>query len=84
MCRTPRAPRELLRELGLESLDGGAELDELCRTAIAAHADASEAVRSGHARALDVLVGAVMAASKSRANPVAVRARIRELLQAAP
>ena len=84
MCRTPRAPRELLRELGLESLDGGAELDELCRTAIAAHADASESVRSGHARALDLLVGAVMAASKSRANPVAVRARIRELLQAAP
>lgn len=84
MCRTSRAPRELLRELGLESLDDGPELDEFCRASIAAHPDASDAVRAGNARALDALVGAVMAASKSRANPLAVRARISALLQPAP
>jgi aspartyl-tRNA(Asn)/glutamyl-tRNA(Gln) amidotransferase subunit B len=84
MCREPRAPRELLRELGLESLDEGPELDALCAQAIAAHADASDAVRAGNARALEVLLGAVMAASRSRANPSAVRARLSALLETAP
>ncbi|MFM7297271.1 MAG: GatB/YqeY domain-containing protein [Planctomycetota bacterium] len=81
MLRTPRAPRELLRTLGLERIEEGPELDELCRRALEARPAALADLRAGKLRALEALLGAALALSGGRAHPDAARATLVRLVQ---
>lgn len=81
MLRTPRAPRELLRTLGLERIEEGPELDELCRRALEARPEALADLRAGKLRALDALLGAALALSGGRAHPEAARATLLRLVR---
>lgn len=81
MLRSPRAPRELLRALGLERIEEGPELDELCQRALAARPDALADLRAGKLRALEALLGAALALSSGRAHPEAARATLLRLVR---
>lgn len=81
MLRSPRAPRELLRALGLERIEEGPELDELCQRALEARPEALADLRAGKLRALEALLGAALALSGGRAHPDAARATLVRLVR---
>jgi len=75
-------PAALVARLGLAQVEGGAELEEWCRTAVTGNARAVADFRAGEERALGALIGAVMKSSGGRARPEAVRAALVRLLEA--
>lgn len=77
MLDTGRAPRELMRDLGLEQISDEAALLPIVRRAIEARAGAARQVRDGKAKALEAILGEVMRLSRGQANPT----RARELLR---
>ncbi len=77
MAETGRAPGELLRELGLEQVSDGAELEAWCRAALVGREAIVADVRAGVEKALGALVGPVMKTSGGKADPK----RVREILQ---
>lgn len=81
LLRTPRAPRELLRTLGLERIEEGPELEELCRRALAARPEALAELRAGKLRALEALLGTALGLSGGRAHPDAARATLLRLVR---
>jgi aspartyl-tRNA(Asn)/glutamyl-tRNA(Gln) amidotransferase subunit B len=75
-------PEAVVARLGLAQVGGGEELSGWCRAALSANARAAADFRAGEERALGALIGAVMKASRGRANPEVVRATLAELLRA--
>ncbi|MEQ1893935.1 MAG: Asp-tRNA(Asn)/Glu-tRNA(Gln) amidotransferase subunit GatB [Planctomycetota bacterium] len=75
-------PEAVVARLGLAQVGGGEELSGWCRAALGANARAAADFRAGEERALGALIGAVMKASRGRANPEVVRATLVELLKA--
>jgi aspartyl-tRNA(Asn)/glutamyl-tRNA(Gln) amidotransferase subunit B len=73
MLDTPKPPRELLRELGLEQVGDSPELERWCREALAGRDKVVADVRAGNEKALGALIGPVMKLSGGRASPQAVR-----------
>ncbi|MCY3002979.1 MAG: Asp-tRNA(Asn)/Glu-tRNA(Gln) amidotransferase GatCAB subunit B, partial [Planctomycetota bacterium] len=73
MCSRPRAPTELLRELGLEQVDDAAALERWCREALVGKERVIADVRAGNEKALGALIGPVMKLSGGKANAQAVR-----------
>lgn len=73
-------PAELVRERGLDQSSDSAEIASLVEAAMAAQPQAAADYKGGNDRALDRLVGAVMAASKGKANPKLVSQLLRERL----
>jgi aspartyl-tRNA(Asn)/glutamyl-tRNA(Gln) amidotransferase subunit B len=73
-------PDQIVQERGLGAISDG--LEEAVDAAIAADPQAAEQVRSGNAKALGPLVGAVMKATQGRADGGEVRRLIMERLSA--
>jgi len=73
MCSTPKAPRELLRDLGLEQIEDTAQLERWCREVLAGSERIVAEVRGGNEKALGALIGPVMKLSGGKAKPQAVR-----------
>ncbi|HEY7891820.1 MAG TPA: Asp-tRNA(Asn)/Glu-tRNA(Gln) amidotransferase subunit GatB [Solirubrobacteraceae bacterium] len=73
-------PRTLVEQEGLAALDGGDELRQIVRAAIAANADAAQRVRAGNPKATGPIVGYVMRETKGRADGAEVTRLIAELL----
>jgi aspartyl-tRNA(Asn)/glutamyl-tRNA(Gln) amidotransferase subunit B len=73
-------PAELVRERGLGQSSDRAEIAALVESALEAQPQAASDYQSGNLRALDRLVGAVMAMSKGKANPKLVSQLLRERL----
>jgi aspartyl-tRNA(Asn)/glutamyl-tRNA(Gln) amidotransferase subunit B len=80
MCATPKAPGELLRELGLEQIEDAAALEQWCRTALAGKDAVAADVRAGNEKALGALIGPVMKLSGGKANPQSVREMLLRLI----
>jgi len=83
MFDRPVGALQLMRELELEQVEGGAELEAWCREVLAGRADAAADVRAGVEKALGALIGPVMQASGGRANPSAVRETLLRLIREA-
>jgi aspartyl-tRNA(Asn)/glutamyl-tRNA(Gln) amidotransferase subunit B len=81
MLASPKAPRELLRELGLEQVGASPELETWCREALAGKDKIVAEVRAGNDKALGALIGPVMKASGGKASPQAVRDTLLELIR---
>jgi aspartyl-tRNA(Asn)/glutamyl-tRNA(Gln) amidotransferase subunit B len=71
--RTGRSPAELMRERGLEQVSDAGELVALVRQVVSDHPDQVALYRAGKTGVLGFLIGKVMKASGSRANPQTVR-----------
>ncbi len=74
------APSAIVERRGLTQITAPAELQEAVRRAIAENPRAAADYRSGKERALAALVGAVMKATRGRANPTLVNALLKEQL----
>ena len=85
MCTSPKAPAELLRELGLEQVDDAAALERWCREALVGKERVLADVRAGNEKALGALIGPVMKLSGGKANAQAVREMlVRLVAESAP
>lgn len=77
-------PAKLAKEQSLIALaDGDASLRTWCEEAIQSLPEEAEVVRRGNLRVLNKLVGKVMKASRGRADAVAIRTMLLELLVSA-
>ena len=81
MFDAPRAPKELMHELGLERVDDSAALEAWCRAALEGRDDVVADVRAGKEKALGALMGPVMQASAGKAEPRAVREMLLRLIR---
>jgi aspartyl-tRNA(Asn)/glutamyl-tRNA(Gln) amidotransferase subunit B len=77
-------PAQIVAERGLGAIDDSAALAEIVARAIAGDPAAAEQVRSGNAKAVGALVGAVMRETRGRADGAQVTALIRAALGLAP
>lgn len=78
-----REPAAIMVERGLESTPTDhSDLEDWCRSAIAANPVAAEQFRAGNGKALNSFVGPVMKASAGKADPQAVRDTLIRLLRA--
>lgn len=76
------SPRQLAQDLSLLSLaSDGESLDAWCNEAIQALPQEATLVRTGNQNVLNKLVGYAMKTSRGRADALAVRRRLRELVQ---
>jgi aspartyl-tRNA(Asn)/glutamyl-tRNA(Gln) amidotransferase subunit B len=81
MLTSPKAPAQLLRELGLEQVDDSAALERWCREALVGKERAIADVRAGNEKALGALIGPVMKLSGGKANAQAVREMLVRLVK---
>ncbi|RME75474.1 MAG: Asp-tRNA(Asn)/Glu-tRNA(Gln) amidotransferase subunit GatB [Chloroflexi bacterium] len=81
MFETGRAPKDIVRELGLEQISDAGQLEQLVRQVIADNPEAVERYRSGQEKVLGFLVGQVMRASRGKANPQLVGDLLKKELQ---
>jgi aspartyl-tRNA(Asn)/glutamyl-tRNA(Gln) amidotransferase subunit B len=75
-------PVEIVERKGLAAVSDTGELEAWVETAIEANPDAVEQVRSGNAKAIGPIVGAVMREAKGRADGGEVTKLIRQKLGA--
>jgi aspartyl-tRNA(Asn)/glutamyl-tRNA(Gln) amidotransferase subunit B len=73
-------PAAIVEAEGLAAIGGGDELAEIVAAALAANPDAAERVRSGNAKAIGPIVGAVMRETKGRADGGEVTRLVNEQL----
>ncbi len=73
-------PAAIVEAEGLAAIGGGDELAEIVAAALAANADAAERVRSGNAKAIGPIIGAVMRETKGRADGGEVTRLVHEQL----
>jgi aspartyl-tRNA(Asn)/glutamyl-tRNA(Gln) amidotransferase subunit B len=73
-------PAEIVERLGLGGAEDSSELEAIVEQALAENAEAAEKVRAGKAGAVGPIVGAVMKATKGRADGGDVTALIRAKL----
>ncbi|MBI4202714.1 MAG: Asp-tRNA(Asn)/Glu-tRNA(Gln) amidotransferase subunit GatB [Chloroflexi bacterium] len=81
MFRTGQAPEQVVAEKGLAQISDQEALATLVEQAIAANPRPVADYRAGKEQALSFLMGQVMRASGGRADPQAVRERLRERLR---
>jgi aspartyl-tRNA(Asn)/glutamyl-tRNA(Gln) amidotransferase subunit B len=82
MCAQPRAPRELMRELGLETVSDSGQLEQWCRQALVGRDKIVADVRAGEEKALGALIGPVLKLSAGKADPKSVREMLLKLIAA--
>lgn len=73
LLETDENPTELLAREGLGTNQSGDEIERAVATALSVHADAVVAYKSGKRNALQVLIGAVMKATRGRVDPSEAR-----------
>jgi aspartyl-tRNA(Asn)/glutamyl-tRNA(Gln) amidotransferase subunit B len=73
-------PRAIVRMRGLVQVTDAGAIEAACRAAIDAHPDVVEKIRGGKAGAIGHLVGAVMKATRGKANPGMVNETLRRLI----
>jgi len=81
MIATGKEPEEIARMQDLMGMAGPSDLAARVEEAVAACPAAAEAYRLGKTAALNVLVGKVMAATRGRADPKAVKTILVERLK---
>ncbi len=79
---TGDAPARIVERQGLSQITAAEELRELVGRAIAENPKAAADYRAGKERALAAMVGAVMKATRGRANPEVVNQLLKERLKA--
>ncbi len=77
----PQAPRELMRELGLEASSDAGQLESWCREALVGRDKIVADVRAGEDKALGALIGPVLKLAGGKADPVAVRELLLRLIR---
>ncbi len=82
MYTTGKGPRSLVEEKGLTQITDRGEMTSIVDQVIAAHPGPVADFRAGKEKALTALVGAVMKATKGKANPALVNRLLRERLTA--
>ncbi len=78
IINTGAAPRELVKKRGLGRITGREALEPLVAQVVSENTETVENVRQGKEKALDFLVGRVMALSEGRADPREVNELLRE------
>jgi aspartyl-tRNA(Asn)/glutamyl-tRNA(Gln) amidotransferase subunit B len=73
-------PAAIVEAEGLAAIGGGDQLAEIVAAALAANADAAERVRSGNAKAIGPIIGAVMRETNGRADGGEVTRLVHEQL----
>ncbi len=81
MFRTGEAPAAVADRKGLRQSSDTGQLEGWCATAIANDPKSADQVRSGNAKAINALKGAVMKLSAGKANPRLVDEILRKLLK---
>jgi aspartyl-tRNA(Asn)/glutamyl-tRNA(Gln) amidotransferase subunit B len=81
MAESGGDPEELISERGLGLAEAG-DLEEVVDRALADNGEAVEQVRSGNAKAIGAIVGAVMRETKGRADGAEVQRMVRERIGA--
>ncbi|MBW2975039.1 Asp-tRNA(Asn)/Glu-tRNA(Gln) amidotransferase subunit GatB [Candidatus Woesearchaeota archaeon] len=71
---------EYVRKEGLGVVSDAGELEKICREAVKEGAKAVEDYKSGNEKALNFVIGRVMAKTKGKAEPNAVREIIRKII----
>ncbi len=74
------SPRAVAAERGLVQISDTGALTAAVDAALREHADAAQRVRDGNDKAIGALVGAVMKATRGKANPALVNQLLRERL----
>ena len=80
LLEKPFSPKQLVKKEGLEAIGGAAELERLCKDAIAANPGPAADYLTGKGEALDFLVGQVMKATKGKAKAQEVKGILGRLL----
>jgi aspartyl-tRNA(Asn)/glutamyl-tRNA(Gln) amidotransferase subunit B len=81
MARSGRAPAEIMKTEGLETLADTGELDALARSVVAANPAQQEQFRAGETKVLNFLLGQVMKQSRGKADPSAAREALLRALE---
>lgn len=74
------SPQKYVEEKGLVQISSDEEIEELCKSVLEKEKKAVADYNSGEEKAIDYLVGKVMALSKGKANPKKVRDKLIKLL----
>jgi aspartyl-tRNA(Asn)/glutamyl-tRNA(Gln) amidotransferase subunit B len=81
MFKTGRAPKEIVKELGLEQISDQSQLVPIVQQVITGQPDAVEQFKMGKETTIKFLVGQVMRATRGKANPQLAEQMLREQLQ---
>jgi aspartyl-tRNA(Asn)/glutamyl-tRNA(Gln) amidotransferase subunit B len=73
-------PKQHVEEWGLAQISDGGELEAIVAAAVEANPEAAEQIRAGNDKAIGAIVGAVMKATKGRADGGEVQRMVRERL----
>jgi aspartyl-tRNA(Asn)/glutamyl-tRNA(Gln) amidotransferase subunit B len=73
-------PAAIVEREGLAQISDSGELEAIVATAVESNPEAAEQIRSGNAKAIGAIVGAVMKETKGRADGGEVNRLIREKL----
>ncbi|MGH7546215.1 MAG: Asp-tRNA(Asn)/Glu-tRNA(Gln) amidotransferase subunit GatB, partial [Gemmatimonadota bacterium] len=82
MAETGKAAAEVVREQGLRTVGDSGQIDVWVAEVLAAHPDDVARYRGGEEKLLGHFMGLVMKKSKGKADPQAVRDRLRQRLTA--
>ena len=80
MFATGELPEAIVERKGLKQSTDTGELEQWVADAIAANPQAAAGFKNGNEKALNAIKGAVMKASKGKANPQLVDTIVRKLL----
>lgn len=81
MFKEDRAPKALVKELGLEQVSDEDAIMKLVEATIAENPQSVADFKAGKERAIGFLVGQIMKKSKGKANPTMVQAMLKDKLQ---
>lgn len=81
MLKEDRAPKALVKELGLEQVSDEDAIMKLVEATIAENPQSVADFKAGKERAIGFLVGQIMKKSKGKANPTMVQAMLKDKLQ---
>ncbi len=81
MAGSGKAPEAIVKEQGLEQIQGGDELQRVVDEALASNPGPLEDYLNGKESALQFLIGQVMRITGGRANPQAARSAVKKVLE---
>jgi aspartyl-tRNA(Asn)/glutamyl-tRNA(Gln) amidotransferase subunit B len=79
--KTDRNPSDLVAELGMEQVTDAGQIEEIVRRIVAANPKQAESIKGGKMSIMGFFVGLVMKETKGSANPAAVNAALKKVLE---
>jgi aspartyl-tRNA(Asn)/glutamyl-tRNA(Gln) amidotransferase subunit B len=77
----PFSPRDYVKKLGVKVVGGEKEIEKICKEVIKENPKAIQDYKAGEAKAIQYLIGQVMAKTRGQADPAVVNKIMKELIK---